>query len=243
MGWLVLLVVVMLGLIAYMKFSEYIASQRMERERDEHKESWIKPDAERKPITVSSDEKRVEKVSSPSVPKSPKRVLSGAEEVEALPIYRRRPSVMGPVLPSFTKEEAAFILDSIGYSTECVNNARMPLEFFEHWAMIFWGLKGLARIEKKLRFKGDLPSELLYRYVRQYDASTHDFLDRYAQYRWETRIQPLQTTRANLNRNREFLADLMPYMKDMTKDSRARAKELSAMEYAQIELEAQEHKV
>ena len=68
MGWLVLLVVVMLGLIAYMKFSEYIASQRMERERDEHKESWIKPDAERKPITVSSDEKRVEKGFKPFCP-------------------------------------------------------------------------------------------------------------------------------------------------------------------------------
>ncbi len=119
MGWLVLLVVVMLGLIAYMKFSEYIASQRMERERDEHKESWIKPDAERKPITVSSDEKRGKRFQALLSRSRPKRVLSGAEEVEALPIYRRRPSVMGPVLPSFTKEEAAFILDSIGYSTEC----------------------------------------------------------------------------------------------------------------------------
>lgn len=159
-------------------------------------------------------------------------------EVEKLPILHRRPTPNWP-LPRMCKSNAEHILNIVGDSVNQVNRCVMPHDFFEGWNIIFWALNGLSKYQHELKFKGDKPSALLIRYKSQYNASLHEFLERYAKIHWDSKIRPLKTTQGKLNKNKKFLDELLPYWGDMTEDAQIRAEELKAVEEATIKLESE----
>lgn len=156
-------------------------------------------------------------------------------EVENLPIYSRRPdSYWLTFIPKASKTNADVLLSIVKESADQVNRTLLPIDFFENWNVMFYTLKKLITLESKVRFRGDLPHVLLEKCKIQYEASTFEFLDRYAAYRWKEKIEPLKTERGKLNRNKKFLEEILPYWKDMTEDSQMRACELQEVEKALI---------
>lgn len=154
-------------------------------------------------------------------------------EVENLPIYSRRPSPSF-YFPRTSKANAEILLSIVQESVSEINRTCIPSAFFENWNMIFYTLKKLIILERQVKFRGTLPHALLERYKVQYEASVHEFLDRYADYRWKEEISPLKTERGKLNRNNKFLEPLLPHWGDMTEASQIRAFELKEVEKSLI---------
>lgn len=156
-------------------------------------------------------------------------------EVESLPIYSRRPDTSQlSLIPKATKGNAGILLSIVQESADEVNRTLLPIVFFESWNIMFYTLKKLINLEGQVRFQGTPPHVLLEQCKAKYEASTLDFLNRYAAYHWREKIQPLKTTRGKLNRNEKFLDDILPHWRDMTQNSQMKARELKEAEKSMI---------
>ena len=156
-------------------------------------------------------------------------------EVEGLPIYSRRPDPFQlSLIPKATKGNAGILLSIVKESADQVNRTLLPVAFFENWNIMFYTLKKLINLEGQVRFQGTPPHVLLQQCKAKYEASTFDFLNRYAAYHWREKIQSLKTERGKLNRNEKFLDDILPHWKDMTQNSQMKAWELKEAEKSMI---------
>lgn len=159
------------------------------------------------------------------------------QEVERLPVFsgHRATSSWVQYKINVTPKNAWIAIGRANTATEWLNTTTSPMDYREHWEEAIYYMSSLARIEGKMRFKGEHPSAILRRMKLEYNQCLFEFLERYAKNHQENRIAPLKTKKGKLNRAKEFLPGLDEMWSNMTKDGRARAEELAALEVAMIE--------